>query len=356
MNRTPLGSLWTLGVLMAVGGLSLLTGTGISASEVLDQWHWRNPYPTGNDLHGVAYGNGIFVAVGHGGTIMTSTNSHAWEHRESGTDKQLNQVIFAQDMFLAIGESGVILSSTDGTNWVSHPTNPLYSLRGVTFAQGKYVIVGGNGDSQQPGQIILCSDRLTKWSSRDFPSTDALNQVNYGNGVFMAVGGSGSSLVKAPILISSNGLDWNAVGRDDIISLKSVAFGNGKFVIGGDFGEIWSTADGTDWFHQSIGVPSTLAGVAWVDNQFLMAGGRPTILLSSPDGTNWAERESAATDSLYAVARGDDHYVAVGQHGQIISSTNSQLWISETTYLFGHATWFSAVAFGKGRFVAVGSE
>ncbi len=52
----------------------------------------------------------------------------------------------------------------------------------------------------------------------------------------------------------------------------------------------------------------------------------------------------------------DDHYVAVGQHGQIISSTNSQLWISETTYLFGHATWFSAVAFGKGRFVAVGSD
>ena len=178
MNRTPLGSLWTLGALMAVGGLSLLTGTGISASEVLDQWHWRNPYPTGNDLHGVAYGKGIFVAVGQGGTIMTSTNSHAWEHRESGTDKQLNQVIFAQDMFLAIGESGVILSSTDGTNWVSHPTNPLYSLRGVTFAQGKYVIVGGNGDSQQPGQIILCSDRLTKWSAwtdhqlHEFPIVD----------------------------------------------------------------------------------------------------------------------------------------------------------------------------------------
>src|SRR6266511_2630716 len=119
MNRTRLGSLWTLGALTAVGGFSLLTGAGISASEVLDRWYWRNPYPAGNDLHGVAYGNAIFVAVGTGGTIMTSTDSHAWEHRESGTDKQLNQVIFAQDMFVAIGESGVILSSTNGTNWVS---------------------------------------------------------------------------------------------------------------------------------------------------------------------------------------------------------------------------------------------
>ena len=257
---------------MVVGELSILPGTGISASEVLDQWYWRNPYPTGNDLNGVAYGNGTFVAVGAGGTIMTSTDGHLWEQRESGFDNQLNQVIFTQNPFLAIGEGGVILSSANATNWVSHPTNPLYSLRGVTFAQGKYVMVGAKGDSPQLSQIILCPDDLVQWTSRQFPTTHSLSQVTYGNGMFMAIGDD-SSFVKATILVSSNGLDWNAVGRDDIFGVKCIAFGHGKFVIAGDGGGILTTADGTDWLDRSIGGATPLLGVSWVDNQFLMVGG-----------------------------------------------------------------------------------
>jgi len=180
-------------------------GMGVSASEALDQWYWRNPSPNGNDLNGVAYGNGTFVAVGGGGTIMTSTDGHLWEQQESGFDEQLNQVIFAQNAFLAVGEGGVILSSANGNNWVSHPTDPLYSLRGVTFAQGKYVMVGAKGGSQQLSQIILCSDDLVQWTSRQFPSTHSLSQVTYGNGVFMAIGADSSAFAKATILVSSNG-------------------------------------------------------------------------------------------------------------------------------------------------------
>jgi len=360
MYRPRLVSVWTLEALIAVSGLSLLMGMGVSASEGLEQWYWRNPSPNGNDLNGVAYGNGTFVAVGAGGTILTSADGNLWEHRESGFDNQLNQVIFAQNSFLAVGEGGVILSSDNAKDWVSHPTDPLYSLRGVTFAQGKYVMVGANGDSQQLSQIILCSDDLVQWTIRQFPATHSLSQVAYGNGMFMAIGADSSGFAKATILVSSNGLDWNAVVRDDIFGLKSVAFGNGMFVTAGNGGGILTTADGTDWQDRSIGGVLPLLGVSWVDNQFLMVGGGrdSPILLSSPDGMSWAERDSAAGDWLYAVAGGGGRYVAVGQDGQIVSSADASTWSNETTYQFGNPLrgWLSAVAFGNGRFVAVGSE
>ena len=69
MNRARLGSLWPIGLLAAGAGLLLITGVRVSGSDLLDQWYWRNPIPDGNDLNGVAYGNGTFVAVGTGGTI-----------------------------------------------------------------------------------------------------------------------------------------------------------------------------------------------------------------------------------------------------------------------------------------------
>src|SRR5687767_4157149 len=36
----------------------------------LDAWQWHNP-----PLYGITYGNGRLVAVGHGGTVMHSTNA-----------------------------------------------------------------------------------------------------------------------------------------------------------------------------------------------------------------------------------------------------------------------------------------
>ena len=49
----------------------LLVACPVSA-DPLDTWYWRNPLPAGNDLYGVTYGAGTFVAVGDWGTILQS--------------------------------------------------------------------------------------------------------------------------------------------------------------------------------------------------------------------------------------------------------------------------------------------
>src|SRR5262245_58261158 len=120
----------------------LLPLAGALPSGILDQWNWRNPYPNGNELNGVAYGSGTFVTVGGNGTIMSSNDGHSWTPRESGVIMNLNQVIYAEGSFVAVGEIGVILTSTNGVDWMNRSTSASLSLRGITFGQGRYLIVG----------------------------------------------------------------------------------------------------------------------------------------------------------------------------------------------------------------------
>jgi len=66
---------------------------------------------TGNELEGVAYGNGRFVVVGEGGTILTSPDGVNWAAQASGTGNNLEAVTYANGRFVAVGWFGTILTS-----------------------------------------------------------------------------------------------------------------------------------------------------------------------------------------------------------------------------------------------------
>jgi hypothetical protein len=63
----------------------------------LDTWTWRNPLPTGNTLLGVVYGNGLFVAVGDSGTIITPLNAIDWTLRAEGIEGS-DYILSAKDL------------------------------------------------------------------------------------------------------------------------------------------------------------------------------------------------------------------------------------------------------------------
>src|SRR5438128_11484736 len=65
--------------------LALLIFAEIGRADSLDTWTMRNPLPTGNRLQAIAYGNRQFVAVGFGGTILTSADGASWVRRSSPT-------------------------------------------------------------------------------------------------------------------------------------------------------------------------------------------------------------------------------------------------------------------------------
>ncbi len=83
-------------------------------ADSLDNWHLRNRLPQGNSLNAVTYGNGIFVAVGDNGTILTSPDGVTWTQESSGTTDRLNAVNHGNGIFVAGGDGGAILTSADG--------------------------------------------------------------------------------------------------------------------------------------------------------------------------------------------------------------------------------------------------
>src|SRR2546423_1444106 len=103
--------------------------------EPLDNWHWRNPAPTANRLSAVAYGNGLFVAVGDFGTIETSSDGVTWtvRHAQAAT---LSGVAFGNDRFVAVGSDGLTLNSQDGINWANGISLSSAWLIGVAYGNG----------------------------------------------------------------------------------------------------------------------------------------------------------------------------------------------------------------------------
>jgi len=93
---------------LGVGLSLLLVACGVSGPG--STWTPRTSN-TNQHLYGVTYGNGTFVAVGEGGTILTSQNGQNWTPRESGTTQPLYGVTYGNGTFVAVGKNGTILTS-----------------------------------------------------------------------------------------------------------------------------------------------------------------------------------------------------------------------------------------------------
>ena len=99
-------------------------------------------YPATATLNDIAYGNGVFIAVGDNGTIRTSSNAIAWTTRTSGTTEKLNGITYkATGSFIAVGENDTVLLSDDyGVTWTASTlfvvAPPVYDIQGDAFTAG----------------------------------------------------------------------------------------------------------------------------------------------------------------------------------------------------------------------------
>lgn len=101
-------------------------------------------------LNGVAFGNGIFVAVGDKigtastdpGFIITSVDGITWVERSSQyiTTNNLHDVTYSDGYFYAVGENDTILRTTNGVNWTDisqiEVDDPYYVVKGNDFLYG----------------------------------------------------------------------------------------------------------------------------------------------------------------------------------------------------------------------------
>jgi hypothetical protein len=109
-----------------------------------DGVNWtRMTCPVSCGLHDVTQGpavtNSIYVAVGRGGAILTSTDNITWTARTSTTPADLFAVSYTGGRFLAMGQNGAGVYSTDGITWSTYTTgitNTVYAITGADIATG----------------------------------------------------------------------------------------------------------------------------------------------------------------------------------------------------------------------------
>jgi hypothetical protein len=304
-----------------------------------------SPFGT-SDVIDVAYGNNTWVAVANEGKVAYSSDGRTWTlvtwttamPTPFGTsNNQMYAVAFGNGIFIAIGRQGMA-SSPDSRTWTkiatSNPSN-------LAFGGGRWVAVGGAGGT------AYSTDNGSTWTN-----------VSAGD-VF------GTS---------------TAANRSGIFS---VAYGNNRWVIGGDGGRMATSSNGTSWTavanttFPSGGQNYEINDIAYANNRWVAVGARG--MAYSTDGANWTSVTTAVRAVVFqggssinvgGVAFGSagnagGRFVAVGGDGRIGYSTDGAAWTAVANTTIWQYTndrnqtvqaYIRAVAYGSGRFVAVGQQ
>ena len=169
----------------------------------------------------IAFGNGLFVAVGSIGTnrIMTSPDGITWTSRTTGITPNFIGVAYGNGIWVAVSNSspgGTTFTSYDGLNWDEQATS--FNSTTILFADGKFTT--GSRYSV---------DGFT-WITNSIPFNP--QKIAFGNGYFIAVTDSGTNR----IAYSTNAINWTAIPAASDSTFETIAFGNNKFVIGATSG------------------------------------------------------------------------------------------------------------------------
>lgn len=128
----------------------------------------------------IAFGNGVFVVVGYGGLVATSTNISTWTLRSLGStsDLGLMAVAYAGGQFVAVTNTGKAYRSTDGIAWTKSAVSA-GALYGIAYGNGVFVATGGG--------FYTSPDAVT-WTSRTWTGAAGFEDIAFGNATFVAVG------------------------------------------------------------------------------------------------------------------------------------------------------------------------
>ncbi|MBA4371674.1 MAG: cell wall-binding protein [Thermodesulfovibrio sp.] len=293
-----------------------------ASSAPLDNWHVRNSVPGGYTLNAVAYGNGMFVAVGSQGTILSSPDGTNWTPQTSGTITTLNGVAYGSDLFVAVGSEGMLITSPDGITWTAGSSGTSATLMDIVFGNGLFVAVG---NVEGLVGTILTSPNGVTWAERY--SGSQLQKVTYGDSMYVVLG-YGPNFYTSP-----NGIDWSPQSITGYTnnSFFGIASGNGTLIIvGGLFAIglppspsaeiILTSSDRTNWGETYInGNPDRINGACYGNGNFLAVGSSGKVF-ASPNGTTWTVNQSVTTESLSSIVFGHQTFVSVGANGTIIQS------------------------------------
>lgn len=202
--------------------------------------------------------------------------------------------------------------------------------------------------------------------------------IAFGNGRFLVAGSYSGIATGARIATSPDLVNWTsqtlppgvpptALGQE--YSFTAAAFGNGQFIVGASGRPLTNTQkiivssdSGATWTFRDVKL-SDVWGLDYVNGLWVATGNsnqsgpQTANLTTSVDGITWTPRATGSGDDLNAVAYGNGRYVAVGNNFQAVTSTDGVTWTRNVVTDADAASrdmtiHLRDIIFANGRFVA----
>lgn len=323
--------------------LSSASGTEYATSTDGVTWTRRNTLPVATGWASVAYGNGIFLAVGTGNYAATSADGINWTLRTVPTSINHVKVRFNGSYFLAISATPSAYTTTDGVTWtsktISGPLSPTADLawNGVTWlvisgnstaghtssdattwSAAQTLPVNAGGLCASGTTFILTSNSAStscyysttgatgSWSTATLP-VSAVWGKPAANGANVVVGVTGGSIA-GWATSSNNGATWTqrtpAIGNSPVPA-KAIYGGTTWVVARQSSTALYSTDNGVTWNLSQVIQPGgpiyAWSLLAYGNGVFMISDGG--AISTSPDGNNWTARSGVPiriNDLIYA--------------------------------------------------------
>lgn len=271
------------GIWVAVGEEGKLA----TANDPTSEWTQRVSSFGTAAIKDILYANGIWVAVGAEGKLATAVDpTDEWTQRTTsfGTT-DINAIAYGGDVFVIVGGSGKLATSTDPMGEWSQPITVLngFNINGVAYGRDSTAanlwVIGG----AYPQRIAYATNPTGAWTSQVINSlsdTDTILSVSYGGGYWVC--GISSTVTKRATYSSypRNGAGWSTG-----IGPKYSSYGNG----------IWAGVNNSGYTYTNYKKDGVLQ--------------------------SWIERETDFLDSLLrTIAYGGGIWVAAGNNGKLLYS------------------------------------
>jgi hypothetical protein len=319
--------LTSLNAKLHVSGSTILAGdTTIQGNQFNAGTYWRSV--SGSNLpsgpwRGVAYGNGLFVAIASRGgagisttqSIATSPDGVNWTFRTLPSLTSLINVTYQNGIFVAVGHlSQRSFYSYDGINWFNG-IGMFGQGYGITYGKDKFVATKIDNSLNR----IDISYNGVNWQGVSTPSTMDLSwtSVTYANDRYVAVA---ESTVSGSIAISYDGITWNNVTRPlaGTTTTYNICYGKGLFVITCNQGKILTSPDGINWTARDTPLTGLIWKCIFAEGIFIAAGAFSSTqnrFIYSTDGITWQEASTPALNDWGGFAYGNGLLLAVTYNG-----------------------------------------
>lgn len=347
-------------------------------------------------VNDIAGGNGVLVAVGPSGLLLSSPDGRTWTRHEPGLEASFQSVAFGDGSFVVLSatqwdetaqrEYLWALTSPDGLSWSVQrvEVGGLYlGPERLVFQDGVFYVLNGSaavrrfhliegipvldswagpvlwnllfGGGYQVGcgsDGIVVSIDGEAWANLDAPLLD----LAWADGLFVAVGGryggKGRPRATSVVLTSEDGDHWGVLPLTSDGPWRTVAGGGGVFVIASD--QSWgsvpeSSLRAGDW--QGWRAIAELPPPRWLEysrGRFLGAwqdSDRHPRLYLSDDGRRWSVIQSPSLWPTTSLAAGTEGFLMTTEMGEVFATKDGQAWS-----LVSSVAAMAEVAFAAGAY------